>query len=106
MAEESKESRHPQDGKAPIQQTSRLHGSDVIVAKQDDFEMNASPKEAWPELVGLGVAEAEKRIKKDRPGIHIQVVPPDHFVTMDFDVGRVRLYIDSSDKIAKLPRTG
>ncbi|XP_010907808.1 subtilisin inhibitor CLSI-I [Elaeis guineensis] len=96
MAEESKESRHPQDGKAPVQQ----------MAEQDGFKMNASPKEAWPDLVGLDAAEAEKRIKNDRPGIRIQVVPPDHFVTMDFDVGRVRLYIDSSDKIAKLPRIG
>lgn len=76
------------------------------MAEQDGFEMNTSPKEAWPDLVGLDVAEAEKRIKNDRPGIRIQVVPQGHFVTMDFDVGRVRLYIDSSDKIAKLPKIG
>ncbi|XP_059647102.1 subtilisin inhibitor CLSI-I-like isoform X1 [Cornus florida] len=63
-------------------------------------------KTTWPEVVGLTADEAEMKIKKEKPRIQIQVVPPDHFVTMDFRTNRVRLYVDSSGKVVQPPRIG
>ncbi|CAN1142570.1 Subtilisin inhibitor CLSI-I [Linum perenne] len=39
-------------------------------------------------------------------GALVQVVPPNHFVTMDFRRNRVRLYVDSEGKIARAPIIG
>ncbi|OVA17808.1 Proteinase inhibitor I13 [Macleaya cordata] len=64
------------------------------------------PKTNWPELVGSSVEEAQKKIKEDMAMVEFQVVPPDHFVTMDFIQRRVRLYLDSSGKIARTPQIG
>lgn len=66
----------------------------------------AAPKDSWPELVGMSSEEATKKIKEDKPGADVQVVPADAFVTMDYNTGRVRVFIDSNDKVAKAPRIG
>ncbi|CAN0880081.1 Subtilisin inhibitor 1 [Linum grandiflorum] len=63
-------------------------------------------KSQWPELVGLPAEEAEAKIKQDMGGALVQVVPPNHFVTMDFRRNRVRLYVDSEGKIARAPIIG
>ncbi|XP_059647103.1 subtilisin inhibitor CLSI-I-like isoform X2 [Cornus florida] len=81
---------------------------------QPDDELKTIPtlrchtvsKTTWPEVVGLTADEAEMKIKKEKPRIQIQVVPPDHFVTMDFRTNRVRLYVDSSGKVVQPPRIG
>ncbi|KAK8613120.1 hypothetical protein V6N13_100893 [Hibiscus sabdariffa] len=64
------------------------------------------PKMEWPELVGLTPDEAEKKIKEDKPRVQIQVVQPNSFVTMDFNQGRVRLFLDTSGKVERPPRIG
>ncbi|XP_050229165.1 subtilisin inhibitor CLSI-I-like [Mercurialis annua] len=63
-------------------------------------------RRTWPDLVGVTAEEAERKIKEDMAGAEVQVVPPDCFITMDFKVGRVRLFIDSSGKVAKPPIIG
>ncbi|OAY85648.1 Subtilisin inhibitor 1 [Ananas comosus] len=74
---------------------------------EGEKEVQASaPRHSWPEVVGLTTEEAEKRIRQDKPDARFQVVPPDHFVTMDYDTGRVRIFIDSSGKVAKTPLVG
>ncbi|GMI69765.1 hypothetical protein HRI_000645800 [Hibiscus trionum] len=65
-----------------------------------------STKTEWPECVGLTPDEAEKKIKEDMPRVQIQVVQPNSFVTMDFNKGRVRLYLDASGKVERPPRIG
>ncbi|GJN13578.1 hypothetical protein PR202_gb00298 [Eleusine coracana subsp. coracana] len=50
--------------------------------------------------------EAKKKIKEDKPEVDVQVVPADAFVTMDFNAGRVRVFVDSNDKVARAPRMG
>ncbi|CAK9159167.1 unnamed protein product [Ilex paraguariensis] len=64
-----------------------------------------APKTSWPELVGLTAGEAEKKVKEDFPKAEIQVVPPNHFVTMDYRTSRVRIHVDSSGKVERPPRT-
>ncbi|KAL9426226.1 hypothetical protein AB3S75_033076 [Citrus x aurantiifolia] len=67
---------------------------------------NAASIKTWPGLVGLTAEEAEKKIKEERPGAQVQVVPPNSFVTMDFRHNRVRLYVDSSGKVERPPSVG
>lgn len=67
---------------------------------------NSVVKESWPELVGLMAAEAEKKIKEEKPGVVVQVIGPNCFTTMDFNTGRVRLHVDSSGKVERPPRIG
>ena len=52
----------------------------------------------WPELVGLTPEEAERKIE-EMPRVQIQVVEANSLVTMDFNQGRVRLYLDPSGKV-------
>ncbi|URE16582.1 Potato inhibitor I family [Musa troglodytarum] len=63
-------------------------------------------KNAWPEVVGLTAEDAEKRIKEDKPEAHVQVVPPNHIVTADYNEGRVRIFIDLSGRVFKAPVVG
>ncbi|KAJ8749985.1 hypothetical protein K2173_013900 [Erythroxylum novogranatense] len=59
----------------------------------------------WPELVGLTADEAAKKIKEEKPGIKILVVPPD-FPNKMFDFNRVILYVDCEGKVEHVPRIG
>ncbi|KAE8727268.1 Subtilisin inhibitor 1 [Hibiscus syriacus] len=67
---------------------------------------STAPKMEWPELIGHTPEEAEKKIKEDMPRVQIQVVQANSFVTMDFNRGRVRLYLDPSGKVERPPRIG
>lgn len=68
--------------------------------------MRAEGKSSWPELVGLSSEEAKKKIIEDKPEANVQVVPADAFLTMDYNTSRVRVFVDSSDKVTKAPRIG
>lgn len=63
-------------------------------------------KTSWPELVGVSAEEAERKIKEEKPEAEIQVVPHDSFVTADYKIQRVRLYVDESDKVVRVPGIG
>jgi hypothetical protein len=63
-------------------------------------------KTSWPELVGVTAEEAERKIKEEKSGAEIQVVPPDSFVTADYRTQRVRLYVDESNKVIRTPGIG
>ncbi|KAK3226329.1 hypothetical protein Dsin_006191 [Dipteronia sinensis] len=67
---------------------------------------NTAAKREWPELVGLTAEEAEKKIKEDKPGVHVHVVQSNCFITMDFRQDRVRLFVDHSTKVERPPRIG
>ncbi|KAM0862058.1 hypothetical protein ACQ4PT_045468 [Festuca glaucescens] len=66
----------------------------------------AEAKSSWPEVVGLSSEEAKKKIIEDKPEANVQVVPADSFLTMDYNTSRVRVFVDSSDKVTKAPRIG
>uniref|UniRef100_M8C5W6 Subtilisin inhibitor 1 n=1 Tax=Aegilops tauschii TaxID=37682 RepID=M8C5W6_AEGTA len=63
-------------------------------------------KNSWPEVVGLSSEEAKKKIIQHKPDASVHVVPADSFVTMDYNTGRVRVFVDSNDKVTKAPRIG
>lgn len=63
-------------------------------------------RKTWPELVGLPSEEAERRIKEEKPGINVRIIPPDSMVTMDFRTDRVRIFTDTSGKVSRAPMIG
>ncbi|XP_058758642.1 subtilisin inhibitor-like [Vicia villosa] len=67
---------------------------------------NNPTKTSWPELVGVTAEEAERKIKEEKPEAEIQVVPHDSFVTADYKIQRVRLYVDESNKVVRAPGIG
>ncbi|KAE9447765.1 hypothetical protein C3L33_20327, partial [Rhododendron williamsianum] len=91
MAEENKETKIPQG-----QNHHRLAA----------FPRITSQKTKWPEVEGLMVEEAERIIKEEKPGVQIQVLPPNCGFTNDYRLQRVRLHVDSSGKVHRPPVIG
>jgi hypothetical protein len=56
----------------------------------------------WPELVGRTIKEAEQKIKADRPDLNVQVVAVGSIVTHSIDENRVRIWVDTVEKIPKI----
>uniref|UniRef100_M8ATA6 Subtilisin-chymotrypsin inhibitor-2A n=1 Tax=Aegilops tauschii TaxID=37682 RepID=M8ATA6_AEGTA len=61
------------------------------------------PKTEWPELVGRMIKEAKEKIKADRPNLKVRIVPVGSIVTADFDLNRVRVWVDT---VAEVPKIG
>ncbi|KAI0499693.1 hypothetical protein KFK09_017901 [Dendrobium nobile] len=57
-------------------------------------------------VVGLKPDLAEKRIRKDMPTAKFQVLKVGQAVTMDFIPWRVRIFVDSSGNVARIPVVG
>ena len=64
----------------------------------------------WPECLGLAASDCVHIIKtyaEDlRESGHVFVIQPDMMVTMDFDETRVRVWVDESNMVNKIPRRG
>ena len=67
---------------------------------------NQPTKRSWLELVGVTTEVTEKKIKEEMPEAEVEVVPRNSFVTADFKLHRVRLFIDNSHKVMKTPAIG
>lgn len=74
------------------------------MAEQEAVE----PRSEWPELVGKTGEEAkEVIIATGGPGIKsVDIIPADSMVTSDFRTDRVRIFVDTSGKVARAPRVG
>jgi hypothetical protein len=53
-------------------------------------------------MVGMSSEEAKKKICGDRPCKNVHVIPAGNAVTMDYDPWRVRIFVDSNDKVAEV----
>ena len=53
----------------------------------------------------MSSAEA-KKICEDWTCAHVHVVPDGYTVTADYDTRRVRVFLDSNDKVDTVPRIG
>lgn len=105
MAEEKHQTKLPEEESG---ESSTLPPIGVDLGYEQLFGSNniEPSKLTWPEVVGLTPEEGERKIKEEMPRVSVQVVPANSFVTMDFNQQRVRLYTDSSGKIARVPRIG
>ncbi|VAH12493.1 unnamed protein product [Triticum turgidum subsp. durum] len=85
-----------------------LVGKSVEEAKKGNTDTgdHHNQKTEWPELVGKSVEEAKKVIMQDKSEAQIVVLPVGTIVTMEYRIDRVRLFVDSLDKIAQVPRVG
>jgi hypothetical protein len=73
----------------------------------EEWVVPADAKKIWPEVVGLSSSEAKKKILEDRPDASVHVVIPSHsVVTMDYCSNRVRVFVDSNDKVVEGPAIG
>ncbi|KAK8936293.1 hypothetical protein KSP39_PZI013409 [Platanthera zijinensis] len=72
--------------------------------KNDDGERSA--RDNWPEAVGLTGEEAKNSINEENSLFHLEIVGPDHMVTADFRMDRVRIYVDSDGKVIRTPTVG
>ena len=81
-------------------------GVEGETGQQGSRRIGSGAKTEWPEVVGLTAEEAEAKIKEDAPRLNVQVVPPGNFVTMDYNTGRVRIFMDATGKVKKTPKVG
>ncbi|RWR76701.1 subtilisin inhibitor CLSI-I-like protein [Cinnamomum micranthum f. kanehirae] len=108
MAEEDQRKEIPQEQSLPSieQQNLVSDGVDATIDKNSLGLNLPAARRQWPDVVGMSVEEAEKRIKEDMPMAIFHVILPDCSVTMDYNLRRVRLYVDSSGKVVRPPKTG
>ncbi|XP_047315430.1 subtilisin inhibitor CLSI-I-like [Impatiens glandulifera] len=67
----------------------------------------AGPKKtSWPEVFRLTADEAVKKIKEDMPTAHTVVLPYGRPVTCDYRNYRVRIFVNSTGKVASIPHIG
>uniref|UniRef100_A0A452XU13 Subtilisin inhibitor 1 n=1 Tax=Aegilops tauschii subsp. strangulata TaxID=200361 RepID=A0A452XU13_AEGTS len=78
----------------------KRRGATASVGAREEFMAGGQ------EVVGLSEEEAKKKITEHKPDPSVHVVPSDAFVTMDYNTGRVRVFVDSNNKITKAPRIG
>jgi len=69
----------------------------------DSEDGTCPPKSKWPELVGKTAEEAEAVVKDEAPDVKIQVMPAGSFGTMEYNPGRVRLWLDEDGKVSRAP---
>jgi len=63
-------------------------------------------KTSWPEVEGLPGEAATRKILADRPGLHVIVLPVGSVVTADFDIKRVRVFVNKIGNVAQVPKVG
>eukprot|EP00249_Psilotum_nudum_P025569 c30206_g1_i1 orf=354-674(-) len=79
---------------------------DQLKGAANEPSTTTAPRRSWDELVGLSGEEAKRKIETENPTLNVFLVPQDSFVTMDFNTGRVRIFVDSNGLVARPPRVG
>ncbi|CAL4893023.1 unnamed protein product [Urochloa decumbens] len=63
-------------------------------------------KTAWPEVKGLPGEVAKQKILADRSDLEVIVVPYGSVVTDDYDINRVRVFVNKAGNVAEVPKVG
>ncbi|PUZ66428.1 hypothetical protein GQ55_3G306900 [Panicum hallii var. hallii] len=71
-----------------------------------ELKMGDKTKTSWPEVEGLPAAAAKHKILADRPEVHVVVLPVGSVVTTDYDIKRVRVFINRAGNVAEVPKVG
>jgi hypothetical protein len=93
----------------------------ISLKSSSEFKTKATVHE-WPHLKGTQADYAKVEISNDRPDVKVYVVPKVRtvlqytftfsdvsqgaMVTMDFREDRVRIFVDDSNKVVRVPRIG
>jgi hypothetical protein len=60
----------------------------------------------WPHLVGKLSGEVEAEVKRQRPDVRVHILRHGSMVTTDYNVNRVRIYVDNGGKVVAPPVVG
>jgi hypothetical protein len=71
-----------------------------------DFAKMGDAKSSWPELLRRSSDAAKRKILSDRPDVNVIVLPVGSFVTGEFNPKRVRVFVNSSNVVAQIPKIG
>ncbi|CAJ2628090.1 inhibitor of trypsin and hageman factor [Trifolium pratense] len=63
-------------------------------------------KSSWPELVGVEGTVAAATIRRENPLVNTIIVPEGTFVTADFRLDRVRVWVDTYGIVIRVPIIG
>ncbi|PKI61646.1 hypothetical protein CRG98_017958 [Punica granatum] len=63
-------------------------------------------KTSWPELVGKKGEAAMASIKSENPNLNAFTIKEGTPVTRDYRVDRVRVWVDDSDLVTRVPTVG
>lgn len=70
------------------------------------FEVNTAPLGTWPQVVGISGEDAKKKIEAENPYLKVLIMSENSIFTADYNVKRVRVFVDSNGKVAKTPIIG
>jgi hypothetical protein len=68
--------------------------------------MSGSIPSSFPELNGLDGNVARETLQSQYPSLHVEVLPEDSMVTMDYREDRVRIFVDPSNTVSRTPIIG
>ncbi|CAN6328587.1 unnamed protein product [Urochloa humidicola] len=63
-------------------------------------------KTSWPELLGLPGKVAKQKILADRSDVTVDVLPYGSVVTEDYDIHRVRVFVNKAGNVEEVPKIG
>lgn len=68
--------------------------------------IEAFSESTWSECVGVIGEDCKQFISTTSPELEVYIVQYRSFVTMDYDLGRVRIFVDEKGVVMKEPRKG
>ncbi len=71
-----------------------------------DEQQNPPQRAEWPHVLGMDGEEAKQLILNDVPDSQVHIVPQKSMVTMDHRKDRVRIFVDSNQKVVRTPKVG
>jgi hypothetical protein len=72
-----------------------------------DEQQNPPQRAEWPHVLGMDAEEAKQLILNDIPDSHqVHIVPQKSMVTMDYRKDRVRIFVDTNQKVVRTPKIG
>jgi hypothetical protein len=96
------------DGIHHDQQQQQQQGPELVDTntKNTDSTMSGSIPSSFPELNGLDGDVARETLQGQYPSLHVEVLPEDSMVTMDYREDRVRIFVDPSNTVSRTPIIG
>ncbi|CAK9149506.1 unnamed protein product [Ilex paraguariensis] len=66
----------------------------------------AADRPSWPELVGKPAQTAATQIEKEQPWLNVIILDQKCPTTRDLRLDKVRIFIDCTGTVVKVPRAG
>ena len=88
--------------------------SDPKIHKGDDSDLDHvegpsqfdEAKTSWPEVVGMTGEQAKNIIEQETVGLLVVIIPADSYVTTDYRLDRVRIFVNTDGIVVGAPTLG